>query len=91
MRPERSHWVGPGDWNLNETNTLTLFQGVKRDDPTQKANVRLHVSLYRLPQGFQPAKVGRVIQNGTHWRTDLGLAADAMFAPIHLRLENAAK
>jgi predicted Ser/Thr protein kinase len=91
VRPERSYWVGPGDWNLNETNTLTIFNGVKRDDPAQKAVVRLHVSLYRLPEGFQPAKTGRVIRNGTHWRTDLGLAADAMFAPIHQRLENAAK
>ena len=87
VRPERSHWVGPGDWNLNETNTLTLFQGVKRDDPTQKATVRLHVSLYRLPEDFQAAKVGRVIQTGTQWRTDLGMPADTMFAPIHLRNE----
>jgi serine/threonine protein kinase len=85
-RPNRSYWVGPGEWNLNETNALPIFQGVKRGDPSQKAVIRLHFALYRLPEGFQPAKSGQVFHNGTNWRTDLGLPPDTTFQPIRLIL-----
>jgi hypothetical protein len=78
-RPPRSYWVGPGGWHLNDTNTLTLFEGVKRDDPAQKAVVRLHFGLFRLPDGFRPAASGQLILQGANWRLVLGVPADATF------------
>jgi tRNA A-37 threonylcarbamoyl transferase component Bud32 len=78
-RPPRSYSVGPGEWPLNEMNTLTLFEGVKRGDPVQKAVVRLHFGLFRLPDGFQPAASGQLILQGATWRPVLGVPADATF------------
>jgi hypothetical protein len=86
VRPDRSHWVGPGEWNLNDTNALTIFEGVKRDDPNRRANLRLKFSLFALPENFVPVKRGRFVRLGTQWRTDLGVAADAPFDVTPLTL-----
>jgi serine/threonine protein kinase len=88
-RPDRSHWVGPGEWNLNDTNALTIFEGVKRDDPDRRATLRLKFSLFALPENFVPAQRGRFVRLGTQWRPGLGVAADAAFDVTPLTLAGA--
>ena len=85
-RPNRSHWVGPGEWHLNDTNALTIFEGVKRDDPNQRATLRLKFSLFALPQNFVPAQRGRFVRFGTQWRVGLGVGAEVPFNVTPLTL-----
>ncbi len=71
--PDRSFWVGPGEWHLNDTNTLSIFEGVSRNDSNQRANIRMKFSLFALPENFTPARRGQVVQPGPDWRVGLGL------------------
>jgi serine/threonine protein kinase len=86
VRPDRSHWVGPGEWHLNDTNALTIFEGVRRDDPNQRASLRLKFSLFALPADFVPAQPGRFVRLGTQWRPALGVARDEVFNVTPLTL-----
>ena len=82
--PARSFWVGPGEWHLNDTNALTVFEGVQRDDPNQRASLRLKFSLFALPENFAPARRGQVMQPGQNWRAGLGLEPSVAFAVTRL-------
>jgi serine/threonine protein kinase len=70
---DRSHWVGPGEWNLNETNQITIFEGVKRDDPNARATIRLNFSLFALPPDFVSVLRGNYVYFGQNWHSRLGL------------------
>ncbi len=73
VRPERSHWVGPGEWNVGEWNSLTLFEA--RDDKG-KVQRRLLLKLLLRPM-LADANVpwnGTLLRNGD-WETDLELRA----------------
>jgi len=88
----RSYWVGPGEWNLNDTNQITILEGVRRDDPNHRATVRLGFSLFTLPSGFTP--VGNssrtpLIRSGLDWRTALGLTGEVAFPVTRLVLSHA--
>jgi serine/threonine protein kinase len=79
---DRSHWVGPGEWNLNEPNPITIFEGVKRDDPNARATIRLNFSLFALPDDFVSAQRGNYIYFGQNWRSRLGLPPDFPNTPV---------
>ncbi len=80
---DRSYWVGSGEWHLNDTNQVAIFEGVKRNDPNSRATIRLKFSLFALPAGFVPAQRGVVVHTGQNWRSSLGLNQDfpATIAP----------
>ncbi len=79
---DRSHWVGPGEWNLNEPNPITIFEGVKRSDPNARATIRLNFSLFALPDDFVSAQRGNYIYFGQNWRSRLGLSPDFPNTPV---------
>ena len=68
VRPERSHWVGPGEWNVGEWNSLTLFEA--RDDKG-KVQRRLRLKLLVRPM-LADANVpwnGTLLRKG-YWSQD---------------------
>jgi len=82
--PDRSFWVGPGEWHLNDTNTLSIFEGVSRHDPKQRAIIRLQFSLFALPENYAPTLRGQLVQPGQNWRAGLGLEPNVPFTVTRL-------
>ncbi len=75
--PNRSFWVGPGEWNLNDTNSVAIFVGTHRTKPGQRATVRLKFSLHPLPpEAHGAGYISRLLPD---WRTTMNVPKSAAF------------
>ena len=88
----RSYWVGPGEWNLNDTNQIVMLEGVQRDDPSRRATARLSFSLFALPNGAGPVWThDPSISSGVFkWREVLRVRNETVFPVTRLSLPTGA-
>ena len=73
VRPERSHWVGPGEWNVGEWNSLTLFEA--RDETGKRlGHIRLKLLVRPMLPGAKVPWTGTLLRSGD-WEKDPELRA----------------